>query len=118
MEKTAEYVKAILSNKKGRCLFFNFLINISPECDCYGWNDAPFVADQGILASTDLVAIDQASVDLVNSGQILSTSRLKNKGSVSDKIGAATGVKDWAILLEYAESIGLGTRKYQLVKVN
>jgi uncharacterized Fe-S center protein len=117
MEKTVEYVKAILSNKLRRCIFVNFLINISPECDCYGWNDAPFVADQGILASTDPVAIDQASADLVNSGQVLSTSRLKGKESVDDKIAAATGAKEWRLLLDYAEAIGIGTRSYTMVKV-
>ncbi|MCX6357115.1 MAG: DUF362 domain-containing protein [Candidatus Aureabacteria bacterium] len=117
MEKSAEYAKAALANKGGRAGFVNFLINISPECDCYDWNDAPFVGDQGILASLDPVALDQASADLVNRAQILSTSRLGGKGSIKDPIAAATGIADWSILLEYAEKIGLGTRKYELINV-
>jgi len=118
MEKTAEYAKAALSNKGGRYAFINFLINISPQCDCYPWNDAPFVADQGILASRDPVAIDQASADLVNAGQALANSRLDLKEHVTDKIAAVTGIKDWGILLKYAEAIGLGSRKYEIVKVS
>ncbi len=117
MEKTAEYAQAALSNKEGRCAFINFLINISPECDCYPWNDAPFVADQGILASSDPVALDQASADLVNAGQVLARSRLKGKRGLEDKIAAVTGIKDWKLLLQYAEKIGLGSRKYEIVEV-
>lgn len=117
MEKSAEYAKAALANKGNRVAFINFLFHISPECDCYGWNDAPFVADQGILASRDPVAIDQASADLVNAGQVLATSRLKEKQPAKDNIAAATGIADWHILLDYAEEIGLGTRRYELVTV-
>jgi uncharacterized Fe-S center protein len=118
MEKTAEYVKAVLAPKEGRCAFMNFLIKISPECDCYDWNDAPFVADQGILASRDPVALDQASADLANSGQALATARPGKITVPGDAIASITGVRDWRLLLEYAEKIGLGTRKYELVSCN
>lgn len=117
-EKSAEYVKAILSNKGGRAAYFNFLLRMSPECDCYDWNDAPFVADIGILASRDPVAIDQASADLVNSGQVLVSSRLNGKAAGGDAIAAATGVKEWRRILDYAEEIGLGSRAYELVKTD
>ena len=117
LEKSAEYVKAILANKGGRAAFLNFLLRMSPECDCYEWNDAPFVADIGIVASRDPVAIDQASTDLVNAGQVLSSSRLKGKNPDGDAITAATGVKGWRRILEYAEEIGVGTRSYELVRI-
>jgi len=115
MEKTAEYVKAVLGPKAGRCAFMNFLIRISPECDCYDWNDAPFVADQGIMASRDPVALDQASADMVNAGQPLAFARPGMIAAPGDAIASATGVREWRLLLEYAESIGLGTRTYELV---
>ena len=118
LEKSAEYVKAILANKGGRAAFFNFLLRMSPECDCYDWNDAPFVADIGILASRDPVAIDQASTDLVNAGQVLASSRLKGKAADGDAIASATGVKRWRRILEYAEEIGVGTRSYALVQID
>ena len=65
-KKMAEYTCAVLKGKEKKSIFLNFLTNISPACDCYGHNDAPLVPDIGILASRDPVAIDQASVDLVN----------------------------------------------------
>ena len=118
LEKSAEYAKAILANKGGRAAFFNFLMRMSPDCDCYDWNDAPFVADVGILASRDPVAVDQASADLVNSGQVLASSRLKGAAPGGDAIAAATGVRGWRRILDYAEEIGLGTREYELVRLD
>jgi len=46
--------------------YINFLLNITPDCDRAAWSDAPIVPDIGFLSSTDPVAIDQASYDLVN----------------------------------------------------
>src|SRR3990170_229761 len=65
-EKMAEHAKGALKGKAGMCAYVNFITQVSPECDCYGHTDAPIVPDIGLLASTDPVAIDQASVDLVN----------------------------------------------------
>ena len=47
----------------------NFLIRITPDCDCFPFSDTPIVPDIGILASRDPVAIDAASFDLVNGQQ-------------------------------------------------
>jgi uncharacterized Fe-S center protein len=66
MEKMVEYTLGVLKTKQGKTLFINFITNVSPDCDCFPMADAPIVRDIGILASTDPVAIDQASVDLVN----------------------------------------------------
>ena len=65
-KKIAEYCLAVLNGKREKALFLNFLTNISPACDCYGHADAPIVQDIGIMASRDPVAVDQASVDMVN----------------------------------------------------
>ncbi len=116
LEKTAEYVAGALKNKKGKCLFFNYLINISPDCDCFDFNDPPFVADVGILASTDPVAIDQAAVDLVNGAQGLAGSKLEDL-QAEDKIKAVTGI-GWQPILEHAEELGIGSRKYALENVD
>ncbi len=62
-EKIAEYALGAVKGKK--CAYFNFINNVSPNCDCYGFNNPPIVKDVGVLASLDPVAIDQASVDLV-----------------------------------------------------
>ena len=46
--------------------YINFLIDITPDCDCVPWSDAALVPDIGILASRDPVALDKASYDLIN----------------------------------------------------
>ncbi|MDY6796168.1 MAG: DUF362 domain-containing protein [Actinomycetota bacterium] len=103
--KIAEYAKGVLKGKEGKYAFFNFLTRISPACDCWNYSDVPAVPDIGILASTDIVAIDQASVDLVNreAGKDLFRSLYPNV--------------DWGIQVEHAEEMGLGSRDYELVKL-
>lgn len=116
-EKIAEYVEGALKNKNGKYGFISFITNVSPDCDCYGWTDAPLVRDIGILASRDPVALDQACVDLVNQAALLPENRLEGKGDVRDKFRALYPDIDWNRQLAYAEEIGLGTRQYELVKI-
>ncbi len=115
LENMAEYTLGVLKNKTNKALFVNFITDISPACDCYGHNDSPLVRDIGILASTDPVAIDQASVDLVNKETALPGSCLKeNRGAGEDKFKGLYPYVDWTIQLDYAEKLGLGTREYNL----
>lgn len=116
-EKIVEYVEGVLKNKKGKYGFITFITNVSPDCDCYGWTDAPLVKDIGILASRDPVALEQACVDLVNQAAVLPDNRLEGKGDVQDKFRALYPAIDWSRQLSYAEEIGLGTRQYELVKI-
>ena len=118
MENMVEYTMGVLKKKEGRTLFLNFIIDISPACDCESYNDAPIVRDIGIVAATDPVAIDQASVDLVNREQALPESCIKeNVGPEKDKFKEIYPKVNWTIQLDYAESLGLGTRNYKLVKI-
>ena len=100
-EKIVEYSAGILDKFKNKAAFINFITDVSPNCDCYGHNDPPMVPDIGILASFDPVAIDQASVDMVG----------------PDKFKTIFPDVNWEIQLNYAEQLGLGTRKYELVKI-
>ncbi len=101
-----------------KCLFISFITRISPECDCYGHNDAPIVPDIGIAASLDPVAIDQASADLVNSQTgFQNTSLQKNHGAGQDKFRGVHPTVDWEVQLNYAEGLGLGKRRYTLEKI-
>lgn len=82
--------------EKGRAGFFNFLISITPDCDCVPWSDAAIVQDIGILASLDPVAIDQASFDLVNrqmglAGTLLQKSMEPGSGQVPRAVGGHHG---------------------------
>jgi hypothetical protein len=116
--RMAAYTKGVLAGKEGRTTFFNFLTQVSPACDCYPMQDAPIVADLGVMASLDPVALDQASVDLVNQTPGSATSCLKTAHAPgADKFRDLYPNVDWTIQLKYAEQIGLGSRQYQLVKV-
>ena len=65
-EKMVEYAYGAVKGRKAKTGYINFLMNITPDCDCASWSDAPIVPDIGILAGTDPVAMDKASLDLVN----------------------------------------------------
>ena len=117
-EKMVEYAKGVLHSKKGKILFLNFITDVSPGCDCLSFNDAPIVRDIGVVAANDPVAIDQASVDLVNREPALADSCLKeNIGPGADKFRGVYPQVDWTVQLEYAEKIGLGSRGYELKKI-
>jgi uncharacterized Fe-S center protein len=118
LENMVEYTVGVLKKKKDAACFLNFITQVSPACDCYGHNDAPIVPDIGIVASNDPVAIDQASADLVNRAEGRRDSALtKNFKSGQDKFRAIYPKVDWELQLEYAEKLGLGTRDYELVKI-
>lgn len=117
-KKMAEHAYGAVQKKKGKVLYLNFLAQISPACDCYGFSDTPIVNDIGILSSEDPVAIDQASVDLVNAEAGNQSSKLsKNWEPGEDKFRALYPEVDWNIQLNYGEEIGLGTKRYQLIKI-
>jgi hypothetical protein len=70
------------------------------------------------MASADPVAIDQASVDMVNRQKALEgTSLAANKEPGEDKFRALYPKVDWTIQLEYAEKVGLGSRNCELVTI-
>jgi len=113
-EKMAEYAYAVLQGKPA--LHVNFVMNVSPNCDCWSMNDAPIVPDLGIAASLDPVALDRACVDLVNAAPALPGTALTAAGYVesADKFATLFPRVRWQTTLEYAEAIGLGTQQYSL----
>ncbi len=120
LEKMMEYAAAVLSNKKDKALFMAFLTDISPLCDCNPFADRPIVPSVGILASADPVAIDQASVDLVNNAPGNAESALADKALKpgEDKFKALYPHIDWESQLTYAEKLGIGTREYTLEPID
>jgi uncharacterized protein len=116
-KKMVEHAYGVLQGKK-KTIFLNFIIDVSPACDCYPCNDAPIVRDVGILASFDPVSIDAASAGFVNNEESLPGTVIKHslkKGQ--DKFRAVYPSVDWNIQLDHAEKLGLGERSYMLVKV-
>ena len=118
LEKMMEYNLGVLKNKDKKAFFINFIIDISPKCDCLSYSESPIVNNVGVLASTDPVAIDQASADLVNQQKALPGTALKiNLNPGEDKFKGLYPSVEWEHQLDYAQKIGLGTRKYNLVKL-
>ena len=116
MERMAEYAYGVTRGKEGKIGYMNFLIRITPDCDCFPFSDAPIVPDIGILASRDPVAIDAASFDLVNqqpgwSGSLL-TSHHHTGG---DKFKGVHVQTDGYRQVRYAEEIGMGNSSYDLI---
>ena len=115
----AEGAQAVLSTfAPGKVLFFNFALEVQPECDCMPMADTPLVQDQGILAARDVVAVDQATLDLVNRASPLPQSLAADRGlSAGDRILAdALGI-DGEEHVEAAASLGVGSRAYTLISV-
>jgi len=119
LEKMVEYTLGVLKNCKEKSLFINFITDVSPACDCAPYNDTPVVGDIGVVASKDPVAIDQASVDLVNQTPALSGSSVGKDCACpgTDKFKALYPDADWEIQLDYAQKLGLGNREYDLEKI-
>ena len=115
IKKIAEYSYAVLKDKKH--FHITFIMDVSPNCDCWSHNDLPIVPNIGVLASFDPVAIDQAAADLVNNAPGIIGSKLDKKGykSGDDKFLALYPKSDWKGGIEYAVSLGLGNSKYNLI---
>ena len=95
--------------KKGQLGFISVLANISQYCDCAGTSaPVPRIHDIGILASTDPVAIDRASLDLIKSNIDTGTNDLL--GQINRLKGENT--------VDVAEKIGVGSQDYNLINVD
>ncbi|MDK2785277.1 MAG: uncharacterized protein PWQ41_856 [Bacillota bacterium] len=116
-EKIVEHAYGVLKGKGGKAGFLTFIMDVTPECDCASWSDAPLVPNIGILASRDPVAIDQAAADLILQAPGLPGTRLGEKTSAPDKFRTVYPHIDWSVQLAYAEKLGLGTRDYKLIRL-
>ena len=108
MERMAEGGKAITDHFGKKIVYINVLRNMSVDCDCMGTAAAPVVTPNiGILASTDILAIDQASVDLVKN---LPDGKGK---TLMDRINSREGLQQ----LVWMKHLGMGNDKYDLIEV-
>ncbi len=103
-EKMAEYAYSLWRSLNGNIGCLNFLVKVTKNCDCMAMDDPEIVDDIGILGSLDPVAVDRASVDLVNERSRRDLLREAHK-------------TDWAVQLEHAQQIGLGRMEYELVEL-
>ncbi|MBE9508462.1 MAG: DUF362 domain-containing protein [Chloroflexi bacterium] len=115
----AEAAQAVLSTfEPGKVLYFNFALEVQPECDCMPAADTPVVQDQGILAAREIVAVEQATLDLINNAVPLPSSLAEDRGvEVGQRILAETLGVDGQVHVDAAAQIGLGGKAYELVEV-
>ena len=107
-ERLVECARGVL-NATSKFAYLNFLMDITPHCDCHPFSDIPIVSDLGIMASNDMVAIDKASVDMYRKAEAFSGALLEK-----EKFWPWTDVDR---MLEYASDMGLGKPDYSLIEV-
>jgi uncharacterized Fe-S center protein len=116
-EKMAEYAVGAVAGKEGKVAYLSFLTDISPECDCYGYNDFPIVQNIGMMASFDPVALDKACADMVNKAPALAGSVVEGLPAGEDKFEKVHPGIGWLAQLQHAEKMGLGTMEYEIIEV-
>ena len=119
----ADASKSILDLFGEKIVFVNVMKNMSVDCDCCSVAEDPAMADIGILASVDPVALDQACADLCNKMTPVEESVL---GENLHKHGNEEGHDhffmthpdtEWKSCIEHAVKIGLGNDEYELVTI-
>lgn len=121
--KMAEYTMAVVDGKPH--FHIALVIDVSPYCDCHAENDLPIVADVGMFASFDPVALDRACADACNAAPVIPGSMLDehltkqhvHDHSCADRFAHTTPGTNWISALEHAEKIGIGTQAYELIKI-
>lgn len=109
MEKISESTKATVDHFGEHNAFINVMRNMSVSCDCEGLAAEPVVTPNiGIVASFDILAADQASVDLLYA---LST---KDRLALAERIETRHGHRQ----LSYMQELGMGNRRYQLIDLD
>jgi uncharacterized Fe-S center protein len=119
MRSLAEAAQAVLNTfKPKKVIYINFLTEIQPECDCMPMADVPVMQDQGIMISNDIVAIEQASIDILLQAPSLPQSASEEKNIVKgDDVLFKLSEKPYHLQVEASEKLGLGSREYKLIEL-
>lgn len=94
-----------------RIIYINVMNNMSIDCDCDSHPADPLLKDVGILASTDPVALDKACLDIVFN---IEPTEGNDNGPLLERIASKHGTH----IVDYAETIGLGSKSYELVNID
>ena len=108
MAEAATAVSDYLKAENKPIVYITVMNNISLDCDCDANQGDPVMADLGIVASLDPVANDQAFVDLIWASQDEGAAKLKER--IDTRLGRE--------ILPYAESLGAGSREYELITLD
>ena len=106
LEAMAESAGSVTEFFHGNAVYINVMMNLSVDCDCCAEAEDPCMADVGILASLDPVAIDQACIDLV-----YAATDDPGQAHFIERVETMHGVHT----IEAAAELGIGSRDYELV---
>ena len=108
LESMADAASSVTAYFKGQIAYINVMKNMSVDCDCCAEAEDPCMADIGVLASTDPVAIDQACLDLV-----YAATEDPGQAHLLERIESRNGVHT----IEAAAALGMGSRAYELIEI-
>ncbi|MCH5208807.1 MAG: DUF362 domain-containing protein [Oscillospiraceae bacterium] len=109
MERMTESTKSVVDRFANKIAFINVMRNMSVSCDCEGVNAAPVVTPNvGICASLDILALDQACVDIV-----YAMTKAENHALV-ERIETRHGLRQ----LSYMKELGMGSDRYTLIDID
>ena len=103
----ADAAEAVVRHFSGNMVFINVMKNMSVDCDCCSVAEDPCMADIGILASLDPIAIDRACLDLVYASDDPGRDHLLER--IESRNGAHT--------VDAAAELGFGSKEYELIKL-
>lgn len=106
LESMADAAKSVVDFFDHKIAYVNIMCNLSVDCDCCAVAEDPCMKDIGIVASLDPVALDQACVDLIYESNDVGRDHLV------ERIERQNGIHT----IEAAEELGIGIRKYELIK--
>ena len=107
LDAMADAASSVAEYFKDKTIFINVMKNMSVDCDCCAVAEDPCMADIGILASLDPIAVDQACLDLVYASDD------PGRDHLVERIESLNGVRT----VESAAALGFGTREYELVEL-
>ena len=107
LESMADAAEAVVRHFNGNMVFINVMKNMSVDCDCCSVAEDPCMADIGILASLDPIAVDRACLDLVYASDDPGRDHLLER--IESRNGAHT--------IDAAAELGFGSKEYELVKL-
>ena len=107
LESMADAAEAVVRHFNGNMVFINVMKNMSVDCDCCSVAEDPCMADIGILASLDPIAVDRACLDLVYASDDPGRDHLLER--IESRNGAHT--------VDVAAELGFGSKEYELIKL-
>ena len=107
LESMADAAEAVVRHFNGNMVFINVMKNMSVDCDCCSVAEDPCMADIGILASLDPIAVDRACLDLVYASDD------PGRDHLLERIESRNG----AHMVDAAAELGFGSKEYELIKL-